>query len=202
METMTPHLATTTEPAMIEHRKDRKRAFELIRTMGFGRGKITLASGKESDFYFNLKRTMLSPEGSHILAKLIIERLGPLNIDYVGGLVMGAVPLIGPINQLSYMQGKPLPGFFVREERKTHGTMEIVEGVMKGELDGKNVAVLDDVTTTGGSAMIAVNEVRAIGANVVLVLSVVDRDEGAKDFYRERNVEFDSLFTAREFLDF
>ncbi len=79
--------------------------------------------------------------------------------------------------------------------------MQIVEGVMDGELNGKRVVILDEVTTSGGSAMIAINEARAVGANVVMVLSVVDRGEGAADFYGERNIKFDALFTAREFLE-
>jgi orotate phosphoribosyltransferase len=148
-----------------------------------------------------LKPAMMSPEGCNVLSALILARLEPLNVDYVGGLVMGAVPLIGPVVQLSYLKGKPLPGFFVREQAKTHGTMKLVEGfVTQAELKGKNVAILDDVTTTGGSAMIAVNESKAMGAKVVMVLSVVDREEGAREFYRERNIKFDALFSARDFL--
>jgi orotate phosphoribosyltransferase len=198
---MAPQLAVSNEHVSMPGQRSRRRAFELIKANSFGRGKIVLASGKESDFYFNMKPTMMSPEGANVLSELILDRLDPLKLDYVGGLVMGAVPLIGPISQLSYIKGKPLPGFFVREKAKTHGTMQLIEGVDAQGLAGKNVVILDDVTTSGGSAMIAVNEVQAVGANVVLVLSVVDRGEGAADFYRERNIEFDALFSAREFLD-
>jgi orotate phosphoribosyltransferase len=186
---------------MFEHQKDRRRAFELIKAKSFGRKKITLASGKESDFYFDMKPTMLNPEGSHVLAELILARLDSKKVDYIGGLEMGAVPLISPINLLSFHKGAPLPGFFVRKEIKTHGTMKLIEGVADDELRGKNVVVLDDVTTSGESAMIAVKAVQAAGANVVMVLSVVDRGEGAVDFYRSHGIKFQARFTASEFLD-
>lgn len=185
-----------------EHRTHRQRAFQLIKERSFGRGEITLASGKKSDFYFNLKPTMMSPEGINVLAELILARLDPLNIDYIGGLEMGAVPLLSPVTQLGFLKGKSLPSFFVRQQAKTHGTMQLVEGLLtEGELKGKKVVILDDVTTTGGSAMIAVNEAKAMGANVVMVLSVVDREEGAREFYRERDVDFDALFSASDFLN-
>lgn len=199
---MAPHLAVSNEHAnMFEHQKDRRRAFDLIKAKSFGRRDIVLASGKPSTFYFDMKPTMLNPEGASVLSELILARLNSENIDFVGGLVMGAVPLISTINQLSFLKGQPLPGFFVRQEVKTHGTMKLIEGVMDGELQGKRVVVLDDVTTSGGSAMIAVDAVQKAGANVVMVLSIVDRGEGAVDFYRGKGMRFESLFTANEFLD-
>src|SRR5258708_29416245 len=125
---MAPQLATSTEHAtMFEHKADRRRAFELIKAKSFGRRDITLASGKPSTFYFDMKPTMLNPEGASVLSELILARLSSENIDYVGGLVMGAVPLISTINQLSYLKGQPLPGFFVRQEIKTHGTMKLID---------------------------------------------------------------------------
>jgi orotate phosphoribosyltransferase len=148
-----------------------------------------------------MKPTMLNPEGAAVLSELLLARLIKENIDFVGGLVMGAVPLISTINQLSYLKGRPLPGFFVRQDIKKHGTMKLIEGVMDGELQDKRVAILDDVTTSGGSAMIAVDAVQKAGANVVMVLSVVDRGEGAADFYKSRGMRFDHIFTAAEFLD-
>lgn len=187
---------------MFEHQKDRRRAFELIKAKSFGKRDIMLASGKPSTFYFDMKPTMLNPEGAAVLSELILARLSSENIDYVGGLVMGAVPLISTINQLSHLKGgRPLPaGFFVREV-KTHGTMKLIEGVTDDELQGKRVVILDDVTTSGGSAMIAVEAVQRAGAQVVMVLSVVDRGEGAVDFYRNKGMRFEAIFTASEFLD-
>jgi orotate phosphoribosyltransferase len=179
----------------------RSKAFSLINERSFFRSKITLASGKESDFYFDMKPTMFHPEGASLLAEMVFERLKTENIDYVGGLAVGAVPLLSPLNALSFMRGHPIPGFFVRQSVKDHGTKKTVEGLTNdSDLQGKAVAILDDVTTTGGSAMIAVRAARNLGAKVVIVLSIVDREEGATESFKTEGVAFEALFTAGEFL--
>src|ERR1700744_6272384 len=94
----------------------RARLAEIIRKRSFGRGEITLASGRKSDFYFNLKPTMLDPEGAALLAELTLDALANDMFDYVGGLEMGAVPIAGAIAQLSFMKGKPVPAIFVRKK--------------------------------------------------------------------------------------
>ena len=99
----------------------RARLAEIIRKRSFGRGEITLASGRKSDFYFNLKPTMLDPEGATLLAELTFEALKDDQLDYVGGLEMGAVPLAGAIAQLSWIKGHPIAAFFVRKKPKEHG---------------------------------------------------------------------------------
>ena len=99
----------------------RARLAEIIRKRSFGRGEITLASGRKSDFYFNLKPTMLDPEGAALLAELTYEALKDDNLDFVGGLEMGAVPLAGAIAQLSWIKGHPIAAFFVRKKPKEHG---------------------------------------------------------------------------------
>jgi orotate phosphoribosyltransferase len=177
----------------------RARAFELIKARSFGRKKIILASGRESDFYFDMKPTMFHPEGAYCLAELIIARLRDVTADYVGGVAVGAVPLVAAVTALSFTHGRPLPGFFVRKEAKDHGTRKLVDGVES--LQGQSVVILEDVTTTGGSSMIAVEAVRKSGGTVALVLSMVDRQEGAEDTYRAAQVPFDSLFKAEEFLN-
>ena len=140
---------------------NRARLLEIIRKRSFGRGEITLASGRKSDFYFNLKPTMLDPEGATLLAELTYETLKDDNLDFIGGLEMGAVPLAGAIAQLSWIKGHPIAAFFVRKKPKEHGARLAVEGLAKGEsLQGKRVVVVEDVTTTGGSAMKAVEAVR------------------------------------------
>ena len=176
----------------------RAKLFRLIKELSFARKKIKLASGRESNFYFDLKPTMFHPEGAALIAQLLFEKLQPMNVDYVGGLAVGAVPLLSPIAMLSFGKGKPLPAFFVRKEVKEHGTRRMIEGA--GDLNGKNVVILEDVATTGGSAMLAVEAARAAGANVILVLAVVDREEGAAEFFAKQNVKFDSLFKAGAFL--
>src|ERR1700749_3995215 len=111
----------------------RARLAEIIRKRSFGRGEITLASGRKSDFYFNLKPTMLDPEGATLLAELTYEALKDDNLDFVGGLEMGAVPLAGAIAQLSWIKGHPIAAFFVRKKPKEHGARLAVEGLTKGE---------------------------------------------------------------------
>ena len=120
----------------------RARLAEIIRKRSFGRGEITLASGRKSDFYFNLKPTMLDPEGAALLAELTYEALKDDNLDFVGGLEMGAVPLAGAIAQLSFLKGKPIPAIFVRKKPKEHGAKLAIEGLPRGEtLAGKRVVL-------------------------------------------------------------
>ena len=179
----------------------RARLAEIIRKRSFGRGEITLASGRKSDFYFNLKPTMLDPEGAALLADLSFEALKDDNLDYIGGLEMGAVPLAGSIAQLSWIKGHPIAAFFVRKKPKEHGAQLSVEGLAKGEsLSGKRVVIVEDVTTTGSSAMKAVEAVRDAGGEVALVFTMVDREEGATENFAQAGLAFRSLYKAGEFL--
>ena len=179
----------------------RARLAEIIRKRSFGRGEITLASGRKSDFYFNLKPTMLDPEGAALLAELSFEALKDDNLDYIGGLEMGAVPIAGSIAQLSWLKGHPIAAFFVRKKPKEHGARLAVEGLAKGEtLQGKRVVIVEDVTTTGGSAIKAVDAVRDAGGEIVLVFTMVDREEGATENFAQAGLTFRSLYKASEFL--
>jgi orotate phosphoribosyltransferase len=177
----------------------RTRAFNIIKDKSFKRGKFILASGKESSFYLDMKPSMFDPEGSSLLSEMILDRISPLNPDYVGGLEMGAVPIVSSVGMLSFLNGnQPIPGLFVRKEVKGHGTKRKIEAA--GDLKGKKIVILEDVTTTGGSAMQAVDAVRQAGAEVLLVLSIVDREEGAAEFYKEKGLPFAWLFRVGEFL--
>jgi orotate phosphoribosyltransferase len=179
----------------------RARLADIIHTRSFGRGEITLASGRKSDFYFNLKPTMLNPEGASLLAELTFDALKDDKLDYIGGLEMGAVPLAGAIAQLSWQHGQPIAAFFVRKKPKEHGARLAVEGLANGEtLQGKRVVIVEDITTTGGSAIKAVDAVRDAGGEVVLAFTMVDREEGASETFAQAGVPFRSLYTAAEFL--
>ncbi|MGY3530624.1 orotate phosphoribosyltransferase [Bradyrhizobium embrapense] len=179
----------------------RARLAEIIRKRSFGRGEITLASGRKSDFYFNLKPTMLDPEGAALLAELTYEALKDDKLDFVGGLEMGAVPLAGAIAQLSWLKGHPIAAFFVRKKPKEHGARLAVEGLAKGEtLAGKRIVIVEDVTTTGGSALKAVEAVREAGGEIALVFTMVDREEGATETFAEAGLPFRALYKAGEFL--
>jgi len=195
-----PPASSLREPTLSKS-ASRARLAEIIRKRSFGRGEITLASGRKSDFYFNLKPTMLDPEGAALLAELTYEALKDDRLDYVGGLEMGAVPLAGAIAQLSWIKGHPIAAFFVRKKPKEHGARLAVEGLAKGEsLQGKRIVIVEDVTTTGGSALKAVEAVRDAGGEIVLVFTMVDRDEGATEAFAEAGIPFRSLYKAGEFL--
>jgi orotate phosphoribosyltransferase len=177
----------------------RNRAFQIIKERSYREGNFVLASGKASHFYLDMKPTMFDPEGANLLAELIIDHLKqvPERIDLVGGLAMGAVPLVTAVTVLSATKPKKLPAFVVRKQVKDHGTKKLIE---TGEdLKGKNVIVLDDVTTTGESAMYAVEAAQQAGANVILVLSMVDREEGAVEFYKRKGIPFRWLFRLSQF---
>src|SRR6201997_2676408 len=178
----------------------RARLAEIIRKRSFGLGEVTLASGRKSNFYFNLKPTMLDPEGATLLAELTYEALKDDGLDSVGGLEMGAVPLAGAVAQLSWIKGHPIAAFFVRKKPKEHGARLAVEGLAKNEtLQGKRVAIIEDVTTTGDSALKAVDAVRDAGGEVVLVLTMVDRQEGAVENFAQAGLAFRWLFQASEY---
>jgi orotate phosphoribosyltransferase len=195
-------LPRRTMPSRFESNLLRAKAFNLIKEKSFSKGSFKLASGRRSNYYLDLKPTMFNPDGANALCEMIFEQLRTLQVDYIGGLALGAVPLISTITMLSARQERPISGFFVRKEVKDHGTRKLVEGLSKGEsLQDKKVVILDDVTTTGGSAMIAVQAALDSGAKVILVLSVVDREEGAEEFYRQMGIPFEALFTARDFLN-
>ena len=175
----------------------RDKLFDLLKTRAFRRGRIVLASGRESDFYFDMKPAMLDPEGAALMAELIMQELEGVEADLVGGLEMGAVPLIAPVAMKSRDFGRSLPGFFVRKAVKDHGTKKRVDG---NDVAGKTVVILEDVTTTGGSALEAVQAVREAGGTVALVLTILDRGEGADAVFADVGIEFRSLFKAQEFL--
>lgn len=176
----------------------RARAFGIIRDKSFVRKKVILASGQESDHYFDMKPSMLAPEGALCLAEMILDRIGDTDVDYVGGLEMGAVPLIGPIALKSLERGKPIAGMFVRKAAKGHGTQRLIEGVE--DVTGRKIVIVEDVTTTGNSALKAISVLKDAGAEIVLVLSILDRQQGATELYKAEGLPFASLFQASEFL--
>jgi orotate phosphoribosyltransferase len=179
----------------------RAELFELIRARSFGRGKIMLASGRESDFYFDLRPTTLHPAGATCIGELIMDALDGIEAEFVGGLEMGAVPIASAVSIASHARGRDMGAFFVRKKAKEHGARKLIEGLPKGEtLRGRKVLVVEDVTTTGGSALQAVQALREEGAEIVLVLTVVDRLEGAQDNFDAEKLPFRALYTADEFL--
>jgi orotate phosphoribosyltransferase len=179
----------------------RRRLIEVVRARSFSSGgEIKLVSGRTSSFYFNMKPTMLDAEGAHLIATLILDALEGSKVDLIGGLEMGAVPLATAVAVASHARGRPLQAFFVRKQAKEHGAKKLVEGLAPSEsLAGKRVVILEDVTTTGGSAMKAIEAAKAEGAIVDRVVTVVDRLEGAADSFRAAGVPFTAILTAADF---
>jgi orotate phosphoribosyltransferase len=179
----------------------RSRLIEIVKSRSFSTGGETkLVSGRSTNFYFNMKPSMLHPESAHLIATLILEALQGAAVDYIGGLEMGAVPLATSVSVLSHSQGRPIGAFFVRKQAKEHGARKLVEGLAPGEtLSAKRVVILEDVTTTGGSSMKAIEAVRAEGAIIERAITVVDRLEGAVDTFKAAGVPFQALLTTADF---
>jgi orotate phosphoribosyltransferase len=179
----------------------RARLIELIKLRSFQEGpEFKLASGKTSTFYFNMKPTMLDSEGAYLVASLILDQLEGVDADLIGGLEMGAVPIASSVAAIAYTQGRELPAFFVRKQAKEHGTQSLVEGLAKGEsMTGKKVVVVEDVTTTGGSALKAAEALKAAGAEIVRVITIVDRLDGAAETFASAELKFEPLLTLADF---
>jgi len=179
----------------------RARLVEIIKERSFQLGtEMKLASGRSSTFYFNMKPTMLDPEGSYLIGALMLEAIAGENADMIGGLEMGAVPLATSVATVSHIAGHPIPAFIVRKAAKEHGTQALIEGLPRGEtVAGKRIVVVEDVTTTGGSALKAVQAIQAAGGEIVRVVTIVDRLEGAQDAFSAAGLRFGSLLTAEDF---
>ena len=149
-----------------------------------------LTSGTQTRFYFDMKG------GASLIADLILEALASDEVDAIGGLELGAVPIAACVSQRSFQVGRPLRAFFVRKQAKQHGTMRHVEGPLE---PGMRVVVVEDVTTTGGSALKAVEAVRSFGCAVDRVITLVDRLEGATEAFAVQSIELIALLTASDF---
>jgi orotate phosphoribosyltransferase len=172
----------------------RTQLLHVFKTRAFSFGEFTLASGKKSTYYVNSKKAIFNGQVVNLLSEVLWELTKDLNIDAAGGLEVGAIPMAAVLAQRYAMAGKPLEGFFVRKHAKEHGAKERVEGVLKA---GMRVAVLDDVLTTGGSVLQAIEEVEKVGANIVAVVCIVDRMEGARAALAK--YPFIPIFTIRDF---
>lgn len=179
----------------------RDRLIEIIKSRSFQEGpKMKLASGKTSTFYFNMKPTMLDSEGAHLIATLILDQLDGVDIDLIGGLEMGAVPIASSVAAVAHARGRKLPAFFVRKQAKDHGTKSLIEGLGRDEsMTGKKIVVVEDVTTTGGSAIKAAEAIRAAGADIVRVITIVDRLDGAAEAFAAAGLDFQPLLTLKDF---
>lgn len=178
----------------------RERLVALLRERSFARKRVVLASGRESDFFVDCKQTVLTAEGHALVGELMLQALSDLpECDAVGGVELGGCPLASAVSLISHQQGRGLPALYVRKERKDHGTTKLVEGD-KSLFPGIRVALLEDVITTGGSSLKAVQALKAAGASVVGIVAIVDRLEGGAETIREAGIPLVSLATRKDFI--
>ena len=167
----------------------------LDRSMRFG--DFVLSSGARSNYYIDVRKTSLHPEGLKLITRLFWEQLKSDDVTAVGGLTLGADPLVAGVLWWSHEQGRPLEGFLVRKSPKDHGMRGQVDGNLAGH---KRVAILDDVITSGESALIAAESAESYKAEVVRVLAVVDRGQGAGQIFQQRGYPYTPLFSIAELM--
>ncbi|AQQ16152.1 Orotate phosphoribosyltransferase [Corynebacterium glaucum] len=160
------------------------RLAELVKELAVVHGKVTLSSGREADYYVDLRRATLHHEASPLIGALIRELTEDLEFDAVGGLTLGADPVATAV---MHADGRPIDAFVVRKEAKKHGMQRRIEGP---SIVGKRVLVVEDTTTTGNSPLTAVEACREEGAEVVAVATVVDRATGANQVLADAGLDY------------
>ena len=183
----------------------KRRLAKILVERSYKEGDFLLASGRRSDYYFDCRVTALHAEGAELIGNLFFEAVSEIiasgtPVKGVGGMTMGADPLVSATTVVSSQQGKPLNGLLVRKESKGHGTNQFVEGLANFET-GDPVVVLEDVVTTGGSLLKACQRIESAGLKIVAVCCILDREEGGREKLKEAGYELKALFTRRELLE-
>jgi len=169
---------------------------DLIRERALKFGDFTLASGKKSPYYLDGKQVTLSAEGLLQISWGLLELLQGIQFSGFGGMSIGADPIVGGVLVAAAAQNRDLQGFMVRKEAKGHGTQRFIEGPIS---PGDKVVIVDDVVTTGGSALQAVDRVQEFGCEVAHVVGIVDRLQGGEAAFKARGLSFSALLTIRDF---
>lgn len=188
-----------TDATPLDNAAARARLREIVAQKSLSVGqRVTLASGAASRFYFNMKPTVFDAEGAALIGDLILDAVAEDDpyYDHVGGMEVGAIPIVAALTLRSWQRRRPLAGFFVRKRPKDHGTRRLVEGDLAA---GANVLIVEDVTTTGGSTLNAVRAVREIGGRVSKAVTLVDRLAGASEALGREGIELVAIATAAEF---
>jgi orotate phosphoribosyltransferase len=178
----------------------RARLVALLRERSFERKRVRLASGRESDFFIDCKQSVLTAEGHALAGELLLGALEQLpECDAVGGVELGGCPLASAVSLLSHGRGKGLAALYVRKQQKDHGSAKLVEGD-KALFPGIRVVLLEDVITTGGSSLRAVESLANAGARVVGIAALVDRLEGGAETIRAAGLPLVTLTTRRDYI--
>lgn len=175
---------------------DRSRLIALFRERALKFGEFTLASGKKASYYLDGKQITLHSEGLRLVSEGLLEILADVQFDAIGGMSIGADPIIGGVLAVAGSQGRALQGFLVRKEAKGHGTGRYIEGPVQ---PGARVVIVDDVVTTGGSSIQAIERIQEFGGKVVAVVAVVDRKEGGAANFKARDLSLRSLLSIEDF---
>ncbi len=175
---------------------DKQALIELVRERALKFGQFTLASGKQASYYLDGKQITLDAFGAKLIAEGILDLLGQPLPTAVGGMAIGADPITAAVITMAAVRGLPLKGILVRKEPKGHGTNRYIEGPVA---PGDSVAIVEDVVTTGGSSLEAIERVETFGLKVVRVVAIVDRMEGGAQAFAARGYKFASLLTIRDF---
>jgi len=175
---------------------DRQALIELIREQALQFGDFTLASGKKASFYLDCRKVTLDARGARLIGEGMLELLGEDMPPLVGGMAIGADPITASILTLAGIREQPLRGIIVRKESKEHGTGRFVEGPYES---GEELVIVEDVVTTGGSSLKAIERCEAVGLKVKRVLAIVDRLSGGKAAFAKRGYELTTLLTIKDF---
>ena len=179
---------------------DKARLKEIILELSYEKRNVTLASGRQSDFYFDGKQTTLHPEGGYLTGKLFFDAIRDVEgVEGVGGLTLGADPIATATSVVSFLEKKPVPAFIIRKEPKGHGTGAWLEG-RKNLKPGSKVVIVEDVVTSGGSSMKAIKRAEEEGLVVLGVVTLVDREEGGRENIEKEGYWLKSIFTKAEIL--
>jgi orotate phosphoribosyltransferase len=173
----------------------RQSLLDLFCQLAYKEGDFVLSSGQRSSYYINGKQVTLHPQGALAVGRLLLSQL-PIDTQAVAGLTLGADPIVSAVSVVSAYENRPIPALIVRKESKGHGTMAYIEGPTLPE--GAKVVVLEDVVTTGQSAMKAVERLRDAGYIVEEVISLVDRQQGGAEFYQSAGLKFQAVFSIQE----
>jgi orotate phosphoribosyltransferase len=175
---------------------DKQALINLVREKGLEFGDFTLASGKKASFYLDCRRVTLDSRGANLIGNGILDLLGENLPDAVGGMAIGADPITAAVITLAHQRGHHLSGFIVRKEAKEHGKGRAVEGPVEA---GQSCVIVEDVVTTGGSSLKAIQHVEAFGMKVQRVIAIVDRLEGGCEAFAAAGYELTTLLTVRDF---
>jgi len=170
---------------------------EYLKKNSILKGNFTLSSGEKSSYYIDARISTLSSESLGSIAEIFYKKIIASNLIYVGGPTIGADPIVGAILNKSYNEKKALKGFLVRSGEKKHGTKKVIEGPT---LDNSKVVIVEDVVSTGGSIISAISEIEKQGSTVGLILSIVDREMGAREKFSKLNIEYDPIFNISELI--